>query len=71
MIERERNSNSPYTHIVKENEEKYYELECEDYQIVKQLYAACWHKKRKFSKNRILGNTQYGEALLGSQYKWR
>lgn len=70
-IEKELNADFPYTYIVKEIEDKLYELECEDYPIVKQLYADWWHKKRKFSKNRLLGNTQYGEALLGSQYKWK
>lgn len=71
MIEKEMNANFPYTHIIKENEGKQYELECEDYPIVKQLYAAWWQRKCRFSKNKILRNTQYGEALLGSQYKWR
>lgn len=71
MIEREVNANFPYTNIVKENEEKQCELECEDYPIVKQLYATWWQKKSRLSKNKILKNTQYGEALIGSQYKWR
>lgn len=70
-IEKELNADFPYTQIVKENNGKEYGLECEDYRIVKQKYVTWWNKKRRSSKNKILRNTQYGEALLGSQYKWR
>ncbi len=71
MIEREINVDFPYTHIVKENESNLCVLRCEDYPIVKKMYATWWHKKRRFSKNKILKKTQPGEALLGSHYKWR
>lgn len=70
-IEKELNAAFPYTQIVKETNGKQYGVGCEDYPIIKQFYVAWWNKKRKFSKNKILRNTRYGEALLGSQYKWR
>ena len=70
-IEKELNADFPYTQIVKEIKGKQYRLECEDYRSVKQLYVAWWDKKRRLSKNIILKNTPFGEALLGSQYKWK
>jgi hypothetical protein len=70
MIEKELNVDFPYQRIVKVDETGQHEILCEDYPIIKQYYADWWQKKRRFRNNKILRETKYGEALLGTSYRW-